>query len=77
MVTFLDADRPKARDENPGNRPKQLRQPPDERIAVTVRLPKDIAHALIDASAERRKNRDKAWSQQNIVAEALESHLRR
>jgi hypothetical protein len=43
----------------------------EERIAVTVRLPKELAHALIDASAERRKNREKAWSQQDIVAEAL------
>lgn len=32
-------------------------------------------HALIDASAERRKARDENWSQQDIVAEALEALL--
>ena len=42
-----------------------------ERIAVTVRLPRNLAHALIDASAERRKARKPNWSQQEIVAEAL------
>ena len=52
-------------------RPKPSESPTEERIAVTVRLPKELAHALIDASAERRKNREKAWSQQDIVAEAL------
>ncbi|MGE9270788.1 MAG: hypothetical protein ACQKBU_08290 [Verrucomicrobiales bacterium] len=48
---------------------------PSERIAVTVRLPKEIADALIDASAERRKNRQQAWSQQDIVAEAVSGWL--
>lgn len=72
VIAFLAAGKPKARNENPANQPTPSRKPPAERIAVTVRLPKAIAHALIDASAERRKNRDKAWSQQDIVAEALE-----
>ncbi len=49
----------------------------EERIAVTVRLPKEIAHALIDAFADRRKNREKVWSQQNIVGEALLDWLAR
>lgn len=55
-------------------KPEQKESPktPEPRIAVTLRLPEKIAHALIDASAERRKNRKKAWSQQDIVAEALE-----
>ena len=48
-----------------------------DRIAVTLRLPRCIAHALIDASAERRKNREKAWSQQDIAAEALAAWLER
>ena len=72
VIAFLEAGKPKARNENPTSQPTASRKPPEERIAVTVRLPKSIAHALIDASAERRKNRDKAWSQQDIVAEALE-----
>ena len=52
-------------------RPKPSESLAEERIAVTVRLPKELAHALIDASAERRKNREKAWSEQEIVAEAI------
>jgi hypothetical protein len=44
---------------------------PEERIAVTVRLPKELAHQLIDESAKRRKRKDPAWSQQDIVAEAV------
>lgn len=43
----------------------------EPRIAVTVRLPERLAHALIDASAERCKHLQKAWCQQDIVAEAL------
>jgi transcriptional regulator of met regulon len=48
------------------------KKPTEKRIAVTLRLPLKIAHALIDQSAQRRKNREQAWSQQDIVAEALE-----
>ena len=51
--------------------PKAGELPVEERIAVTVRLPRNLAHALIDASAERRKNRKKNWSQQDIAAEAI------
>lgn len=74
VIAFLEAGKPKARNENPTH-PNSSIKPPEERIAVTVRLPKAIAHALIDASAERRKNRVKAWSQQDIVTEALASLL--
>ncbi len=76
VAAFLEAGRPKARNEDPADRSATPKPPPEERIAVTVRLPKDIAHALIDASAERRKNRDKAWSQQDIVAEVLREWLK-
>lgn len=48
----------------------------EHRIVVTLRLPKEIAHALIDASAERWKNREQAWNQQDIVAEALADGLK-
>lgn len=77
VIAFLDAGKAKVRNENPTNQPTPSRQRPEERIAVTVRLPIDIAHALIDASAERRKNRKKAWSQQDIVAESLKVWLAR
>ena len=56
---------------------KESHKTPERRIAVTLRLPEKIAHALIDASAERRKKRKKGWSQQDIVAEALASWLPR
>lgn len=75
VIAFLEAGKPKARNENPTSQPTPSSKPPEERIAVTVRLPKTIAHALIDASAERRKNREEAWSQQDIVAEALEKWI--
>lgn len=55
------------------SKPREM--PVGDSIAVTVRLPRDLAHALIDASAERRKNRERAWSQQDIVAEAIEFWL--
>jgi len=58
-------------------RPKPSESLAEERIAVKVRLPKELAHALIDASAERRKNREKAWSEQDIVAESLKVWLAR
>lgn len=77
VIDFLESGKPKARNENPANQPTPSRQPPEARIAVTVRLPKVIAHALIDASAERRKNKEEAWSQQDIVAEALRLWLER
>lgn len=58
--------------QRPAKKPKQDAQ---RRIAVTLRLTEEIAHALIDASAERRKNRKKNWSQQDIVEEALKQHF--
>lgn len=57
----------------PAKKPKQETQ---RRVAVTLRLPEQLAHALIDVSAERRKNREKQWSQQDIVAEALAKYLK-
>ncbi len=66
--------------ENPGKAcrhdpPKSRERQAEARIAVTLRLPRDIAHGLIDASAERRKNREPAWGQQDIATEAIEAWL--
>lgn len=75
VMAFLREGDPGARKPEKGHHPetpKPSESLTEERIAVTVRLPKELAHALIDASAERRKNREKAWSQQDIVAEALQ-----
>jgi hypothetical protein len=62
---------------NRSNEQTRSEKPPERRIAVTLRLPEKIAHALIDASAERRKKRQRNWSQQDIVAEALATWLPR
>jgi len=61
VIAFLEAGKPKARNENPTPHPDSSSKLPEERIAVTARLPKAIAHALIDACVERRKNKEKAW----------------
>ena len=73
VMAFLREGHPGARKQEKGHHPetsKPSESLAEERIAVTVRLPKELAHALIDASAERRKNREENWSQQEIVAEA-------
>lgn len=71
VKAFLEAGTANRQNSDPNLEPKESHQTPERRIAVTLRLPEKIAHALIDASAERRKNRKKGWSQQDIVAEAL------
>ena len=77
VKAFLEAGTANRQNSDPNLEPKKSHKTPERRIAVTLRLPEEIAHALIDASAERRKNRKKAWSQQDIVAEALASWLPR
>lgn len=69
---FLEAGTENRQNSDPNLEPKESPKTPERRIAVTLRLPEEIAHALIDASAERRKKRQKNSSQQDIVAEALE-----
>ncbi len=76
VIAFLEAGKPSTRNNELVNKTTDSEKPPEERIAVTLRLPKEVAHALIDASAQRRKNRAKAWSQQDIVAEVLVAWLR-
>jgi hypothetical protein len=72
---FLDAGKSSSRNEDaPKARP--MAEPAEKRIAVTLRLPERIAHALIDASANRRKKREGAWSQQRITERELLSFRR-
>ena len=75
--TFLEEGRPQAQGEGKPTASTIESRPSEPRIPVTVRLPESIAHALIDESANRRKRREPAWSQQDIVAEALEILLAR
>ncbi len=49
----------------------------ERRVAVTIRLPQRLANGLIDASAQRRKERAKIRTQQDIVTEVLEAWLKR
>ena len=72
VKAFLKAELPSA-----SKKSAEPKKSPERRIAVTVRLPEKIVHALIDLSAERRKKRHKAWSQQEIVTEALTESLSR
>ena len=74
VLAFLDVGKPRSRNDDM-SRPRQKAEPTEKRIAVTLRLPEKIAQALIDESANRRKKREKAWSQQDIVAEALDKLL--
>lgn len=74
---FLQAGESSSKVNKPS--PEEVKRPakkPQRRVAVTLRLPEELAHALIDVSAERRKNREKQWSQQDIVAEALAKYLK-
>jgi len=70
VKAFLNADQTRT-----SNAPAKSSKPPERRIAVTLRLPERIAHALLDVSASRKKSREKEWSQQDIVAEALNNWL--
>lgn len=71
VQAFLQDGRPEPEDRATPKSSKPAAQTMEPRIPVSVRLPESLAHALIDASAERRKSRQKAWSQQDIVAEPL------
>lgn len=78
VMAFLREGDPGAKKPEKGHHPgtpKPSGSLAEERIAVTVRLPRELAHALIDASAERRKNRAENWSQQAIVTEVITDWL--
>ena len=75
VLAFLEEGRPVSQEEGRVSKSARKTNPTEKRIAVTRRLPTRIAHALIDASAERRKNRESVWSQQDIVAEVLSEWL--
>jgi len=46
-------------------------------ITMTVRLPSNIQQVLLDASFERKRNKIEPYTQQAIVAEALQSWLQK
>lgn len=44
-------------------------------VSITVRLPADIPARLLRVSTERKLNRIRPWTQQEIMAEALAQWL--
>lgn len=45
-------------------------------VSMTFRLPADLSHHLMRAAVERKLKRERPFSQQDIVAEALQDWLR-
>ena len=46
-------------------------------VSMSVRLPPEIPEGLIRASAERKIKKEKPWTQQEIIAEALSEWLKK
>ena len=46
-------------------------------VSMSVRLPPEIPEGLIRASAERKIKKEKPWTQQEIIAEALSEWLQK
>ena len=70
---FIDEGKPKPQQPEP---PKEA--PPaeaDTLITQTYRLPQRVVRRLLLASTERKLDRKKPWSQQDIVAEAIQEWL--
>ena len=70
---FIDEGKPKPQ------QPDRAKEAPaaeaDILITQTYRLPQRIVRKLLLASTERKLDRKKPWSQQDIVAEALQEWL--
>ena len=46
-------------------------------VSMSVRVPPEIPEGLIRASAERKIKKEKPWTQQEIIAEALSEWLKK
>ena len=58
-------------------RPKPELMPSQGLAFLSFRLPPEIAQALLRASLDRKLNRLRPWTQQEIAAEALTAWLRK
>jgi hypothetical protein len=58
-------------------RPKNEPEPSQGLAFLSFRLPQEIAQGLLKASLDRKLNRIKPWTQQEITAEALSGWLRK
>ena len=74
------APAPEVKQARPAARPKPQEATPEIEaplITQSYRLPQPLVTALVRASMERKLARQKPWSQQHIVAEALAEWLRK
>jgi len=70
----------KAAEDKSARQPMEKLPPPETDIPLTTqsyRLPKPLVNALVRASMERKIARQRPWSQQDIVAEAVSQWLRK
>lgn len=57
--------------------PKSVEAPSDgATVSITVRVPCEVPRGLLLASADRKLKRQRPWTQQEIVAEALVGWLK-
>lgn len=70
---------PTAERGKPGPRPNEevLPEPETSLASVTVRVPRVVPPGLLRASVDRKLKRQRPWTQQDIVGEALIDWLRR
>lgn len=64
----------------PPAKPRAKKEPPvsaSPLVSVYVRLPLDLSQALLKASMERKMNKIRPFTQQDIIAEALQTWLQK
>lgn len=69
----LDRPRP-ARQRSPREKPEPM---PSQIVSMTVRVPVELPNALLRVSVERKLQRQKPFTQQEMVATAVREWLRR
>jgi len=69
VVTTEPPAKPRAKKEQPA--------PTSPLVSVYVRLPADLSQSLLKASLERKLNKARPFTQQDIIAEALQIWLQK
>lgn len=70
----LTAEKPKSAAKPVATRAEER---PEAAVPVTYRLPERLVKAMIAASAERKIEKNKPWTQQDMAAQAIEEWLRK
>lgn len=73
---FIEAGKPKPQAAVPEQHPRE--DPPvdaETLVTQTYRLPQRVVRRLLLASTERKLDKKRPWSQQDIVAEAIQEWL--